>query len=125
MSVSTPARRQARMLTHKVIAPDGIDADRWYPICYGRRRDDQRPGMVLLDLGTQRMLLPESCLEFRDPDAPRRAGPARPLDAGQLVAAGARALRRQVAPNGFTLAASLVPIGTIALLAAHFVSGHK
>jgi hypothetical protein len=125
MNAQTPARRQARMLTHKVIAPDGIDADRWYPICYGRRRDDQRPGMVLLDLGSQRMLLPENCLEFRDPDALRRSSPVRPLDAGQIVAAGTRRLRRRVAPAGLTLAASLVPIATVALLAAHFVSGNK
>lgn len=59
------ARRQARFLPDQVIVPTGVSTSEWYDICTGRRRDDRRAGMVLLNLGSQRMLVPDNCLEFR------------------------------------------------------------
>ena len=58
-------RRQARFLPDQVIVPTGVNTSAWYDICAGRRRDDRRAGMVLLNLGNQRMLVPENCLEYR------------------------------------------------------------
>lgn len=58
-------RRQARFLPDQVIVPTGVSTSAWYDICAGRRRDDRRAGMVLLNLGSQRMLVPDNCLEFR------------------------------------------------------------
>ena len=59
------SRRQARFLPDQVIVPTGVSTSAWYDICAGRRRDDRRAGMVLLNLGSQRMLVPDNCLEFR------------------------------------------------------------
>lgn len=63
------ARRQARFLPDQVIVPTGVSMSTWYDICAGRRRDDRRAGMVLLNLGSQRMLVPDNCLEFRNAPA--------------------------------------------------------
>jgi len=64
-------RRQARFLQDQVIVPTGVRTDAWYDVCAGRRRDDRRSGMVLLNLGRDRMLVPDSCVEFRPPPARR------------------------------------------------------
>lgn len=58
-------RRQARFLRDQVIVPTGVRTDAWYDVCAGRRRDDRRTGMVLLNLRDSRMLVPDNCLEFR------------------------------------------------------------
>lgn len=58
-------RRQARFVAHRVIPPDGCEPNRWYNVCEGRRREDNRPGTVVLDLGTRRVPVPETCVEIR------------------------------------------------------------
>lgn len=58
-------RRQARFVAHRVIPPDGCEPNRWYHVCSGRRREDNRPGMVVLDLGTERVTVPQICVEIR------------------------------------------------------------
>jgi hypothetical protein len=68
------SRRQARFVAHRVIPPDGCEANRWYSVCQGRRREDNLPGMVVLDLGTHRVTVPEICVEVRE-DAPAPALP--------------------------------------------------
>jgi hypothetical protein len=70
---SFPRRRQARFLRDQVIVPTGVRTDAWYDVCTGRRRDDRRSGMVLLNLGGSRMLVPDDCLEFRTRPPRRRA----------------------------------------------------
>ncbi len=35
-------------------------------MCQGRRREDNLPGMVVLDLGTHRVTVPEICVEVRE-----------------------------------------------------------
>ena len=70
---SLARRRQARFLHDQVIVPTGVRTDAWYDVCAGRRRDDRRSGMVLLNLRGSRMLVPDNCLEFRS-RPPRRAG---------------------------------------------------
>jgi hypothetical protein len=93
---SAPGRRQARFLRDQVIVPAGVRLEAWYDVCRGRRRDDRRTGMVLLNLGPSRMLVPDNCLEFR-------TAPAR--------------LARALSHRGLALAASLcmaaVAIGTL------------
>ena len=68
------SRRQARFVAHRVIPPDGCEANRWYAVCQGRRREDNLPGMVVLDLGTHRVTVPEICVEVRE-DAPAPVAP--------------------------------------------------
>ena len=60
----------------------------WYRVCAARRRDDRRSGMVLLDLGGSRMLVPDNCLEFR---AARRPAPPS-ARAGALIGMAALAI---------------------------------
>ncbi len=69
-------RRQARFVAHRVIPPDGCEPNRWYDVCEGRRREDNRPGTVVLDLRTHRVPVPEACVEIRA-GAPAEAPPAR------------------------------------------------
>jgi len=76
------SRRQARFVAHRVIPPDGCEANRWYSVCQGRRREDNLPGMVVLDLGTHRVTVPEICVEVREnvaAGAPPPPAPHRPL----------------------------------------------
>ena len=61
----TAPRRHARFVAHRVIPPDGCEPNRWYSVCEGRRREDNRPGMVVLDVGTHRVSVPETCVEVR------------------------------------------------------------
>lgn len=89
------ARRQARFLSDQVILPEGLEPGRWYDVQRGRRHDDDRPGMVLLDLGTRRLHVPASCLEFRV----QRPAPV-----------------RRWKPK-VVLAASLVPLSLVAVVA--------
>ena len=70
-------RRQARFVAHRVIPPDGCEPNRWYHVCSGRRREDNRPGMVVLDLGTHRVPVPEICVELRDEAAAESPAPRR------------------------------------------------
>lgn len=70
----SPSRRQARFVAHRVIPPDGCEANHWYSVCQGRRREDNLPGMVVLDLGTHRVTVPEICVEVRE-DAPAPVAP--------------------------------------------------
>ena len=78
------SRRQARFVAHRVSPPDGCEATRWYAVCQGRRREDNLPGMVVLDLGTHRVTVPEICVEVREdavapaPVAPLPLTPDRP-----------------------------------------------
>ncbi len=65
MSPPQPPKRQARFVPGRVIVPEDLEPGRWYDVCQGRRRDDNRPGVVVLDLGTRRVAVPEACLEFR------------------------------------------------------------
>jgi hypothetical protein len=58
-------RRQARFVAHRVIPPDGCEPNRWYNVCEGRRREDNRPGTIVLDLGRHRVPVPETCVEIR------------------------------------------------------------
>ncbi len=96
------ARRQARFLSDRVILPEGMEHGRWYDVRAGRRRDDNRPGMVLLDLGVRRLHVPAPCLEFRV-DRPKMARRWRPK---------------------VVLAASLVPISLVAAVAVGaFIEG--
>ncbi len=67
MPVSISLRRsQARILPDRLILPSGVSTDGWHDVCPGRRRDDDRDGMVLLDFGDRRLHLPLHGLEFRD-----------------------------------------------------------
>ncbi|HEX5387089.1 MAG TPA: hypothetical protein VFW66_10340 [Gemmatimonadales bacterium] len=101
-------RRQARFLPDRVILSESVEHNRWYPIAQGRRHDDNRPGMVLLDLGVRRLNVPEVCLEFRD----GRAGADMAADAPGPQRR-ARHWTRKLA-----LTASIVPLGLVAALAA-------
>jgi hypothetical protein len=96
------ARRQARFLSDQVILPEGLEPGRWYDVLRGRRHDDERPGMVLLDLGTRRVHVPVSCLEFRVPQPAPAPAPVAPT--------------RRWKPK-HVLAASLVPLGLVAMVA--------
>jgi hypothetical protein len=89
------ARRQARFLSNQVILPEGLEPRRWYDVKRGRRHDDDRLGMVLLDLGNRRLHVPVSCLEFlvQRPAPVRRWNPK------------------------VVLAASLVPLSLVAVVA--------
>jgi hypothetical protein len=102
-TLSTP-RRQARFVAHRVIPPDGCELNRWYDICEGRRREDNRPGTVVLDLRTHRVPVPETCVEIRA-EAPVET----------CVAAPARRWSR------IALALSL-PLGLIAVAAVRVIS---
>lgn len=93
------ARRQARILSDQVILPEGLEPGRWYDVQRGRRHDDDRPGMVLLDLGTRRLHVPVACLEFR---VQRPASVPAPV--------------RRWSPK-IVLAASLVPLSLVAVVA--------
>jgi hypothetical protein len=94
------SRRQARFVPDRVIVPEGVEHDRWYDVTVGRRHDDVRPGSVLLAVGTRRLHVPASCLEFRvRPGAPARRWSRKAL-----------------------LAASLVPLGVIAAVAVAAVN---
>ena len=86
---SFPKRRQARFLRDQVIVPTGVRTDAWYDVCAGRRRDDRRSGMVLLNLGGSRMLVPDDCLEFRTRPArrPSLTGPGVAVAASVCMAA--------------------------------------
>ena len=86
---SFPKRRQARFLRDQVIVPTGVRTDAWYDVCTGRRRDDRRSGMVLLNLRSSRMLVPDDCLEFRTRPARRPAftGPGLAVAASVCMAA--------------------------------------
>jgi len=101
-TLSVP-RRQARFVAHRVIPPDGCEPNRWYDVCEGRRREDNRPGTVVLDLRTHRVPVPETCVEIR---------------AGAPVEAPA-ARRRW--PRRIALAVSL-PLGLIAVAAVRVIA---
>jgi hypothetical protein len=86
-------------LSDQVLLPEGLEPGRWYDVQRGRRHDDNRPGMVLLDLGTRRLHVPASCLEFREQRPAPIPGPV-----------------RRWTPK-VVLAASLVPLGFVAAVA--------
>jgi hypothetical protein len=75
---AVPLRRQARFCATKVIPPEGFHTDVWYEVCQGRRREDNRPGIVLLDVGDRRIAVAEMLLEVREvpAEAPRAALPS-------------------------------------------------
>lgn len=104
-TLSVP-RRQARFVAHRVIPPDGCEPNRWYDVCEGRRREDNRPGTVVLDLRTHRVPVPETCVEIR-------------AEAAVETAAAAPAARRRW-PR-IALAVSL-PLGLIAVAAVRVIS---
>jgi len=109
MIQTNPAgRRQARFLPDQVIVPTGVSTSAWYDICAGRRRDDRRAGMVLLNLGGPRMLVPDNCLEFR----------SAPASVPALVARAATATAAIMTRPKLALAASVcmavLAIGTLA-----------
>lgn len=98
-----PVRRQAKFLSGQVILPEGLEPGRWYDVLRGRRHDDERPGMVLLDLGTRRVHVPVSCLEFRVYQ-PATAAPLRRWKAKRV------------------LAASLVPLSLVAVVTVGMIA---
>ena len=104
----TAPRRHARFVAHRVIPPDGCEPNRWYTVCEGRRREDNRPGMVVLDVGTHRVSVPEICVEVRAgvPAADTTPAPASPP---------APARRRRWAKR--VALAVTVPLGLIAVAA--------
>ena len=95
-----------------MIVPSGLCSHTWYDIASGRRRDDERPGMVLLDLGDRRVHVPARCLEFRDAVGVPAATPSRRLQFPHF----ARRLAMATSPRA-AVAASLVPVGLLALIA--------
>jgi len=101
-------RRQARFVAHRVIPPDGCEPNRWYTVCEGRRREDNRPGMVVLDVGTHRVPVPEICVEVR-------AGEQAPAPTPAPASPPAPARRRRW-PRRVALAVT-VPLGLIAVAA--------
>jgi hypothetical protein len=116
---STVARRQARIQSHAVILPRGIDAGRWYDIVPGRRHNDRRPGMVLLDLGSSMLHFPERCLEYRDTAASCAAADG---------AAPRKRRRRRLwtlSSRQLAIAASLVPVGVAAVFAGRTLLGDR
>jgi hypothetical protein len=115
-------RRQARFCTERAIPPSGVRTDRWYEICEGRRRDDHREGMVLMDLGDQRMLVPADCLLFRS--VPIDA-PAEPLPAPRRRAEDRAAVERRLRRALVAVAASVVPVGLVAGWALSRVPGFR
>lgn len=133
-SISGPARaatrRQARFCATKVIIPDGLQAGVWYELCQGRRRDDNRPGMVLLDLGDRRHLVAEALLEIREvpADAPRARLP-RPRRIRRRSPWSLAALRQRLPrieePRALVAMAAgvLVPLGMAAGFALSRVVG--
>lgn len=100
-------RRQARFVAHRVIPPDGCEPNRWYDICEGRRREDNRPGTVVLDVGTHRVPVPETCVEIR---AGMEAQPAADVRDG-----------RRRWPRRVALAMSL-PLGLVAVAAVRLIA---
>lgn len=134
-TLTVAVRRQARVLTDQVILPDGIESGVWYDVCPGRRRDDNRPGVVLLDLGTSRMLMPESCLEFRQVATGHTTGQSGSkadsqavtrvrsktvaMRASQAVAVLHGRMPANLRRNVVGLAASLVPLGLAAIYTLH------
>lgn len=112
------ARRQARCITDTMILPASVEPGRWYDIRPGRRSTDQQPGMVLLDVGSHRVLLPESCLEFRaaEPASSPASAPSR--RAGAFVRTGARAVRTALTAHPIATVMSMVPLGAVAALLA-------
>jgi hypothetical protein len=91
-----------------VIPPDGCEPNRWYTVCDGRRREDNRPGMVVLDVGTHRVSVPEICVEVRAgvPAAATTPAPASPT----------ASVRRRRWAKRVALAVT-VPLGLIAVAA--------
>jgi hypothetical protein len=104
----TAPRRHARFVAHRVIPPDGCEPNRWYTVCEGRRREDNRPGMVVLDVGTHRVSVPEICVEVRAgvPAAGTTPAPATPP----------ASVRRRRWAKRVALAVT-VPLGLIAVAA--------
>lgn len=101
---ASPVRRQARFAAGRAILPRNAIEGTWYNVCAGRRTGDDKPGMVMLDLGGSRQHVPVACLEFRD--VPRAA----PEPASRHAFPR---LRRRAA----TVALSLLPLGAALLLA--------
>jgi len=104
----TAPRRHARFVAHRVIPPDGCEPNRWYTVCEGRRREDNRPGMVVLDVGTHRVSVPEICVEVR-------AGVAAAATTPEPVSPPAPTRRRRWAKR--VALAVTVPLGLIAVAA--------
>lgn len=102
------ALRQARVLASQVIVPGEVDPTRWYDVRQGRRREDSRPGMVLLDLGARLLPFPAACLEFRG--ANEETVPSVPA----RIVSPIRLTRRAT----IAIAASILPLGVAAIYAA-------
>ena len=101
-------RRQARFVAHRVIPPDGCAPNQWYAVCEGRRREDNRPGTVVLDVGTHRVSVPEICVEVR-------AGEQAPASTPAAPSPPAPGRRRRWAKR--VALAVTVPLGLIAVAA--------
>ena len=109
--MDTATRRQARFAAGRAILPQHAAEDTWYDVCPGRRRNDDQPGMVMLDFGSRREHVPAACLEFRT--AP--AGGVR-----RLVRPARLARHRALAA-----ALSLLPVGAAVLVATHRFGWHR
>ena len=108
--------RQARFAAGRAILPPYAAEGTWYDVRPGRRQGDNRPGMVMLDLGERRAHVPAECLEFRTaPPAP--VGPV-PI---------ARYLRpvRLARSRALVAALSLVPLGAAMIIAANRLGWHR
>lgn len=102
--LDTAIRRQARFAAGRAILPQHASEGTWYDVCPGRRRNDDQPGMVMLDFGDRRAHVPAACLEFRP--APRGLGRfVRPVG--------------RIRHGALAAALSLVPVGAAMLVAAH------
>ena len=93
-------RRQARFAAGRTILPHNAIEGTWYDVRAGRRTGDDKPGMVMLDLGGRRQHVPVACLEFREaPSATPEPSSRLPLPRLRQAAAVALSL----APLGAAL----------------------
>ncbi len=125
-ATSTAARRQARIQSQAVILPRGIDAGQWYDVVPGRRHNDERPGMVLLNLGGSMLHFPERCLEYREPGE-TCARPGASASAAPAAGAPARGRRRSWTLTGrqLAVAATILPVGLAAVIAGRTLFGDR
>jgi hypothetical protein len=116
-------RRQARFCATKVIPPVGLHTDVWYEVCRGRRREDNRAGIILLDLGERRVAVAETLLEIREvpAEAPRAPLPSPRRQEGKSRAPRRRTRVVQPQPTSIALRLATRPGMLIAMAAGTLV----
>ena len=110
-----PRRREARFLHDQVIVPTGVSLEAWYEVCAARRRDDRRSGMVLLNLGGSRMLVPDNCLEFRAARRPTRRSAGGGAVLGRILSRAADVVTRPGVAVTASLCMAVLAIGSLAM----------